>query len=154
MDLTVSNRTCHQEGKINYLEHVVVILHARFDRRGYLEGFLTAPSGTTSQILPYRANDVIASDFNEWPILSMHFWGEDPQGDWRLRLQSLYPNYKFSGENGPANVEGCFRIIFLHLYFFKFHQQTRQKTKAHACEFKVFNNTRDSLKAVVDKSSI
>ena len=117
MDLTVSNRTCNKEGKINYLEHVVVTLHARFDRRGYLEGFLTSPSGTTSQILPYRANDVIASDFNEWPILSMHFWGEDPQGDWRLRLQSLYPNYKFSGENGPANVEGCFRIIFLHLYF-------------------------------------
>ena len=101
MDLTVSNRTCHQEGKINYLEHVVVTLHARFDRRGYLEGFLTSPSGTTSQILPYRANDVIASDFNEWPILSMHFWGEDPQGDWRLRLQSRYPNYKFAGENGP-----------------------------------------------------
>ena len=117
MNLTVSNRPCNQEGKINYLEHVVVILHARFDRRGYLEGFLTSPSGTTSQILPYRANDVIASDFSEWPILSMHFWGEDPQGDWRLRLQSRYPNYKFSGENGPANVEGCFRIIFLHLYF-------------------------------------
>ncbi|KAM7448772.1 hypothetical protein ABFA07_003268 [Porites harrisoni] len=97
VNLTVSNRTCNQEGKINYLEHVVVILHARFDRRGYLEGFLTSPNGTTSQILPYRANDVIASDFNEWPILSMHFWGEDPQGDWRLRLQSRYPNYKFSG---------------------------------------------------------
>lgn len=97
VNLTVSNRPCNQDGKINYLEHVVVILHARFDRRGYLEGFLTSPSGTTSQILPYRANDVIASDFSEWPILSMHFWGEDPQGDWRLRLQSRYPNYKFSG---------------------------------------------------------
>ena len=94
-----------------------MILHARFDRRGYLEGFLTSPSGTTSQILPYRANDVIASDFNEWPILSMHFWGEDPQGEWRLRLQSRYPNYKFSGDKGPANVGGCGRNIFLHLYF-------------------------------------
>ena len=152
MDLTVSNRTCHQEGKINYLEHVVVILHARFDRRGYLEGFLTAPSGTTSQILPYRANDVIASDFNEWPILSMHFWGEDPQGDWRLRLQSRYPNYKFSGENGPANVGrgrggGCGRVFFFTFILFKFHQQTRQKIKAHACEFKLFNNTRDSMRS-------
>ena len=117
MDLTVSNRTCNKEGKINYLEHVVVTLHARFDRRGYLEGFLTSPSGTTSQILPYRANDVMASDFNEWPILSMHFWGEDPQGDWRLRLQSRYPNYKFSGEDGPANVGGCCRIIVLHFFF-------------------------------------
>lgn len=147
MDLTVSNITCNQEGKINYLEHVVVILHARFDRRGYLEGFLTSPSGTTSQILPYRANDVIATDFNEWPILSMHFWGEDPQGDWRLRLQSRYPNYKFSGENGPGNVGRCGRIIFFfYIHVFQIPSRNKTKNKTH--------NTRDSLKAVVDKSSI
>ncbi|CAH3176843.1 unnamed protein product [Porites evermanni] len=48
VDLTVSNRTCNQEGKINYLEHVVVILHARFDRRGYLEGFLTSLNSSLS----------------------------------------------------------------------------------------------------------
>lgn len=134
MDLTVSNITCNQEGKINYLEHVVVILHARFDRRGYLEGFLTSPSGTTSQILPYRANDVIATDFNEWPILSMHFWGEDPQGDWRLRLQSRYPNYKFSGENGPGNVGRCGRIIFfLHLCFSNsIKKQDKKQNSQHA----------------------
>lgn len=104
VDLAVSDDTCGKESKVQYLEHVVVILQASFARRGYLEGFVTSPSGTTSQILPYRVNDVIARDFNDWPILSLHFWGEDPRGTWRLRLQSRYPNYRFSGENHFADA--------------------------------------------------
>ena len=83
-----------------------MILEANFARRGYLEAFLTSPSGTTSQILPYRANDVVASNFNDWPILSLQFWGEDPQGTWRLRLQSRYPYHGFSGENFHTGTVG------------------------------------------------
>lgn len=97
VDLTVSEDNCGQENRIQFLEHVVVILQASFARRGYLEGFVTSPIGTTSQILPYRANDVIGTNFNDWPILSLHFWGEKPQGTWRLRLQNRYPRYRFSG---------------------------------------------------------
>lgn len=98
VELNVSQHNCGEQTNIRYLEHVVVTLNARFARRGYLEGFVTSPSGTTSQILPYRPNDVIASEFNDWPILSLHFWGENPQGNWRLRLQNHYPNFRFSGE--------------------------------------------------------
>ena len=97
-NLTISEEYCGQENIIRYLEHVVVSLDVSFSRRGYLEGFVTSPSGTTSHILPYRPNDVIASDINGWPILSLHFWGEKPQGTWRLRLQNRYPHYGFSGE--------------------------------------------------------
>ncbi|XP_029186534.2 furin-1-like [Acropora millepora] len=96
-NLTVSEEYCGQENIIRYLEHVVVSLHVSFSRRGYLEGFVTSPSGTTSHILPYRPNDIIASDIKGWPILSLHFWGEKPQGTWRLRLQNHYPHYGFSG---------------------------------------------------------
>lgn len=99
VELNVSQHNCGEQNNIRYLEHVVVTLNARFSKRGYLEGFVTSPSGTTSQILPYRPNDVIASEFNDWPILSLHFWGENPQGNWRLRLQNHYPNYGFSGKN-------------------------------------------------------
>lgn len=95
--LNVSKFNCNGENTIQYLEHVVVIIQARFDRRGYLEGYLTSPSGTTSQILPYRANDVIATDFNNWPILSLQFWGENPEGTWKLRFRNHFKAYKFSG---------------------------------------------------------
>ena len=97
-NLTVSEEYCGQGNIIRYLEHVVVSLDVSFSRRGYLEGFVTSPSGTTSHILPYRPNDLLASDIKGWPILSLHFWGEKPQGTWRLRLQNHYPHYGFSGE--------------------------------------------------------
>lgn len=96
-NLTVSEEYCGQENIIRYLEHVVVSLHVSLSRRGYLEGFVTSPGGTTSHILPYRPNDIIASDINGWPILSLHFWSEKPEGTWRLRLQNRYPHYGFSG---------------------------------------------------------
>ncbi|KAJ7347661.1 peptidase S8 [Desmophyllum pertusum] len=95
LDLTVSEANCGKE--MQYLEHVLVIIQARFARRGYLEGNVISPSGTVSQILPYRPYDVIASDFNNWPILSLHFWGETPQGTWKLRLRNHFSNYRFSG---------------------------------------------------------
>ena len=98
VSLTVSEDNCGSENTIQYLEHVVVIIRARFDWRGYLEGYVTSPSGTTSQILPYRANDVIATDFSNWPILSLHFWGEVPRGTWKLRLRNNFPEYSFSGK--------------------------------------------------------
>lgn len=97
LDLTVSEDNCGGENNINYLEHVIVIIQARFSRRGYLEGYLTSPSGTVSQILQYRPYDVIATDFNNWPILSLHFWGENPQGTWKLKLRNHFPRNAFSG---------------------------------------------------------
>ena len=96
--LNVSKYSCGGENTIQYLEHVVVIIQARFDRRGYLEGNLTSPRGTTSQILPYRANDVIATDFNNWPMLSLQFWGENPEGTWNLRFRNHFPAHGFSGK--------------------------------------------------------
>lgn len=96
--LNVSKYSCGGENTIQYLEHVVVVIQARFDRRGYLEGNLTSPRGTTSQILPYRANDVIATDFNNWPMLSLQFWGENPEGAWNLRFRNHFPAHEFSGK--------------------------------------------------------
>ena len=96
--LNVSKYSCGGENTIQYLEHVVVIIQARFDRRGYLEGYLTSPRGTTSQILPYRANDIIATDFNNWPMLSLQFWGENPEGTWNLRFRNHFPAHGFSGK--------------------------------------------------------
>ena len=66
-------------------------------------------------------------------------------GDCGFRAVILTTNFQ---------VRTDLQMYFFAFIFFKFHQQTRQKTKAHACEFKLLNNRRDSLKSVVDKSSI
>ena len=78
---------------IKYLEHVVFRMNLSFDnsfaqgRRGDIQVELTSPHGTTSVLLPFRSND---DDYDEgfpnWPFMSVHFWGENPNGIWTLNI--------------------------------------------------------------------
>lgn len=45
---------------VNYLEHVVVRITITHPRRGDLAIYLTSPSGTRSQLLANRYNDVLS----------------------------------------------------------------------------------------------
>ena len=49
---------------------------------------LTSPSGTSSHLLLPRLRDMDDDNFNEWPFLSVHFWGENPSGTWKLRIRN------------------------------------------------------------------
>ena len=56
-------------------------------RRGDIEITLTSPHQTKSTILPHRPRDFVNSiGFNEWPFMSVHFWGENPTGEWSLSI--------------------------------------------------------------------
>ena len=54
--------------------------------RGDIQLELTSPQGTTSIILPYRFLDSWPGEYTNWPFTSVHFWGEDPSGDWTLTI--------------------------------------------------------------------
>ena len=56
--------------------------------RGNIQVELTSPSGTTSTILPYRLYDVTTNSLDNFPLTSVHFWGEDPRGTWRLTVRN------------------------------------------------------------------
>lgn len=47
---------------------------------------LTSPSGTTSTLLFERPRDVAKSNFDDWPFMSVHFWGERAEGRWTLQI--------------------------------------------------------------------
>lgn len=82
------------ETEINYLEHVQVIVTLNSTRRGDTTLFLVSPSGTRSMILSRRPKDDDSKDgFTNWPFMTTHDWGENPQGKWRLiaRFQSDEP---------------------------------------------------------------
>ena len=78
-------------------------------RRGDIQVELVSPMGTRSILLPYRNNDNTAfpsrralafalggtpddikdiqrEGYIDWPFLSVHFWGEDPSGEWTLKF--------------------------------------------------------------------
>ena len=71
---------------VRYLEHVQAKLSLRYAPRGDIKISLTSPRGTQSFLLLPRPKDRVASSFDNWPFLSVHFWGEDPTGEWKLEI--------------------------------------------------------------------
>lgn len=72
--------------EVRYLEHVQCKITLRFFPRGNLRILLTSPMGTTSTLLFERPRDIVKSNFDDWPFLSVHFWGERAEGRWTLQI--------------------------------------------------------------------
>jgi proprotein convertase subtilisin/kexin type 5 len=85
--VTVDANGC--DGTVNevrYVEHVQCKISLRFFPRGNLKLILTSPQGTPSVLLMERPRDVVSSNFDDWPFLSVHYWGENPLGRWTLQV--------------------------------------------------------------------
>ncbi|XKL69164.1 hypothetical protein PGB90_006933 [Kerria lacca] len=74
--------------EVRILEHIQCKISLRFFPRGNLRIDLTSPMATTSTLLFERPRDVISSNFDDWPFLSVHFWGEKVEGRWTLRIHN------------------------------------------------------------------
>ncbi|XP_025076934.1 furin-like protease kpc-1 [Pomacea canaliculata] len=93
---TVSTDGCAgSSDEVRYLEHVQCRIEMSYGRRGDIVIHLTSPQGTRSTLLPRRPNDLSSDGFRGWPFLSVHFWGENPQGQWMLEIENGNP---YSGE--------------------------------------------------------
>lgn len=75
--------------RINYLEHVEVGVNLSYTRRGELLIKLISPQGTVSNLTHYRWLDS-GRDLN-WVMMSLHYWGENATGPWRLTLENSNP---------------------------------------------------------------
>ena len=114
LTLDVTENSFSSSNRISSLEHVVVKMslrvvtyNSRYDyediddyegdiydwledshpRRGDIKIELTSPHGTKSVLLPYRRYDFInAEGYDNWPFMSVHFWGENTIGTWTLKI--------------------------------------------------------------------
>ena len=86
-------------GDIVSMEHVIVLttVGVNSGNRGDLRVELTSPSSTTTVLMDYRDNDLVSGSFNNWEFMSVHFWGEDPNGEWTLTVRSRGPSVVMSG---------------------------------------------------------
>lgn len=121
--------------EVRFLEHVQAKVSLNAHRRGDVKIYLTSPSGTRSTLLPRRPNDSMGGNFNNWPFLSVHFWGERSEGEWTLEIEdagsfgsgggSLSPysslpyfgrNYRYNGLSIlPVTVLGMLLVFFLQI---------------------------------------
>lgn len=85
---------------IKYLEHVQVKLDLDFARRGDLGLELEAPSGTKSPLTRRRYMDNLTGyrNLTNWIITTVFNWGENPKGDWTLKIVNLDPKYQTTGK--------------------------------------------------------
>ena len=89
IDVTVELfKTCNKQ--INYLEHVISSIGIESDIRGSLYISLESPSKTVSNLLDYRPFDQSKSGFQNWPFMSVHYWGENPNGEWVLTIKNSH----------------------------------------------------------------
>lgn len=90
-DLNVSLTTDACAGTanaINYLEHVQARISLKFQPRGNLRISLISPSGTPTHLLMPRPRDNEEDTFDNWPFMTVHFWGENPRGTWKLIVRN------------------------------------------------------------------
>ncbi|RMZ95834.1 furin-like protease isoform 1-CRR isoform X1 [Brachionus plicatilis] len=71
---------------INYIEHVLARLTLSSGVRGKLKINLISPTGTRSNLLDFRKHDFSHYGFKSWPFMSVHYWGEKPDGLWYLEI--------------------------------------------------------------------
>jgi len=104
---------------INSLEHVVSPIHVSAGRkRGDLRIYLTSPQGTRSTLLDARPQDYSSSGYIDWPFMTTHSWGENPQGKWELEIHNdAYSKYA---------AEAKFFKWSLEIYGIKYDPNTQE----------------------------
>ncbi|GAB1605311.1 PC3-like endoprotease variant B [Argonauta hians] len=77
--------------EMNHLEHVQLYIKLQHSCRGEVQIFLTSPSATKSQMLSPRKLDC-SKDGIDFHFLSVYYWDEDPQGNWKLQVFDTQDN--------------------------------------------------------------
>lgn len=80
------------------MEHVEVSVNLTYTLRGELLIKLISPQGTVSNLTHYRKADAAfgAKDLN-WVLMTLHHWGENAIGLWKLTLESSHPDHNNEG---------------------------------------------------------
>ena len=86
------------------LEHVRVYITLNHKSRGSLRIVLTSPAGTRSELLAPRDRDYSSDGFQNWPLMTVFSWGENPAGIWKLEVTDT------------KGVEGEFKKWSIRLY--------------------------------------
>jgi subtilisin-like proprotein convertase family protein len=82
------------KSSIIYLEHIEMEFSATYAagvlqrQRGSISMRLQSPSGTISELLPFRPSDNSTDGYMHFPLTSVQFWGENPAGTWFITYRN------------------------------------------------------------------
>ncbi|KAF9553658.1 hypothetical protein CPC08DRAFT_822168 [Agrocybe pediades] len=90
------------ENNLEKLEHIDVRIWVRHTKRGDVKVELVSPNGIKSLLAGGRQYDEATTGFPGWRLMTIKHWGENPVGDWTLRVsdkQTPGHNGSFLGYN-------------------------------------------------------
>ncbi len=87
-----------------YTEHVYVTVNATHPWRGDLKFTLVSPDGTESRLTEPHGDP--ASNYSNWRMMTVASWGEDPDGDWTLKVSDGGPADLGTLNSWTLNVHG------------------------------------------------
>ena len=70
---------------------------------------LPPPPGTPSTLLFERPRDILSEKFDEWPFLTVHYWGEKAVGVWRLEVTNS--GSRVAHQPGKAGLGDVDRVV-------------------------------------------
>lgn len=105
MTLTITLDSSDYEYYTYSSNNNAVLEHAG-PKRGDISIELLSPAGTKSVLLPRRIKDYVNEEgYESWPFMSVHHWGENPAGNWKV-------NISFASNGGHVTVDS----ISVNLY--------------------------------------
>ncbi|KAK1236417.1 pheromone processing endoprotease [Marasmius sp. AFHP31] len=75
-----------QTANFETLEHIQVKVWIHHARRGDVEVEIVSPNGILSVLGGRRADDADADGYPGWTFMSVKHWGENPVGNWTIRV--------------------------------------------------------------------
>ncbi|KAJ7217210.1 peptidase S8/S53 domain-containing protein [Mycena pura] len=84
------------QNNMENLEHVNVKVWIQHGKRGDVEVELRSPTGIRSVLAGKRSGDMATSGFPGWSFMSVKHWGENPVGDWTIKVSDQGSD-KFNG---------------------------------------------------------
>ncbi|XP_068425031.1 proprotein convertase subtilisin/kexin type 4-like isoform X2 [Clinocottus analis] len=102
--------------EINTLEHVQVRVSINTACRGDLSISLESPAGTVSLLLDTRPNDASSAGLKNWTLMTVHCWGEQPQGLWTLQVTDHKGTVMSCARPGDEEASGAVLNATLILY--------------------------------------
>ncbi|XP_061173752.1 neuroendocrine convertase 1-like isoform X1 [Saccostrea echinata] len=94
-----------QINEINFLEHVQIELDMEYTKRGDVAINLTSATGIETMILAERPLDVSRDGFHKWKFMSVHSWGENPAGTWKVKVRDM------KGKNNRGTIKSARLIL-------------------------------------------
>ncbi|KAF9013917.1 peptidase S8/S53 domain-containing protein [Cyathus striatus] len=88
-----------EDNNFESLEHINVKVWIDHTRRGDVEVEITSPNGIKSVLGKKRPSDSATTGYPGWTFMSVKHWGEDPVGEWTIRV---------SDQNVPEENNGTF----------------------------------------------